>query len=120
MINVEVLCDDGFSLIPFEIEGAYVPLFIQNSYACNEFNLTVTDVATNTPTSTPCRSPTSMQCHAFSETLMEQIATQLGVDPLDLRVDNLLRPGDDVFTFDGQGGATSYDGPNPVPDMLDA
>ncbi len=119
VINVEVFCDDGFSRIPYETEGPFVPLFIQNSYSCNEFNLTVNDVATNTPTATPCRSPTSMQCHAFSETLMEQIATQIGADPMDLRIANLLQPGDPVFTFDGQGGSTPYVGPNPVPDMID-
>ena len=119
-IVVDVYADDGFSQIPSELEGAYVPLFVQNSYRFNTFELNVYDVATNTPTSTPCRSPTSMQCHAFSETMMEQVATQLGVDPLEFRIDNLLVQGDPLFTFDADDSTTPYVGPNPLPDMLDA
>ncbi len=113
---MEVFCDDGFSFA--RMEGGSVPSWIQNSYSYGEFNLTISDVATNTPTGTPCRGPSSTQCHAFSETLMEHVATQLGVDPLDLRMANLLQPGDQVYTFNENNDTYEYEGPNPIPEMI--
>ncbi len=70
---MDVYCDVGFSRIQAELEGQYVPLFIQNSYNYDEFNVNVYNVPTHLPTSTPCRSPTSCQTHAFAENLMDQV-----------------------------------------------
>lgn len=115
-INVEVYCDVGFSLAVRE--SPFVAGWIQGSYSCNEYNLAAYDVVTNTPTVTTCRAPTSAQCHAFAETLMEHIAVHLGRDPLEVKMANLLRDGDPLFTFDGSGGYTTYRGTNPLPDMI--
>ncbi len=101
------------------VESPFVPYFIQNSYRYGDFNLTLNDVRTNTPTMTPCRAPTSTQCHAWAETLMEHIATNIGADPLDFRIANLLHTGDLLYTFNANDDTIEYAGPNPVPDMID-
>ncbi len=102
----------------YEAEAPYVRFFIQSCYNSNEFNLTYSDVATNTPTATPCRAPTSAQCHAFAETVIEHLAAQIARDPLEVRRANLLETGDPLYTFDGRGGSTPYEGPNPIDDMI--
>lgn len=110
---MDVYADCGSTLT--EKDAVYSTYFIQNCYAANEFVLNMYDVRTDKPTNTPTRAPTSTQCHAWSENLMEQLATELGVDPLEFRIDNFLQPGDTLF-FDG---GEVYEGPNPLPDMLD-
>ena len=49
------------------------------------------------------------------ETLMEHIATDLGVDPDAFRVNNFLQEGDTLHFSN-----STYEGPNPLPDMIDS
>ena len=53
------------------------------------------------------------QCHALSEIMMEHLAHELGLDPLQFRIDNLLKEGDILFE-----GGEEYTGVNPLEAML--
>ena len=46
------------------------------------------------------------------EMVFEHLATELGVDPLELRMNNFLKDGDPLFI----GGA--FEGPNRLPEMI--
>jgi len=75
-----------------------------------------------------------LQLHGWFETLLEHIAVQLNVDPLELRVKNFLqvssllncvqqvissphKDGDRLF-FEEEDGAT-FKGVNPLPEIID-
>lgn len=53
---------------------------------------------TNNPFSGAMRGFGSPQAHFATESLLDMLAAELGIDPLDLRQQNSLRPGDRVFT----------------------
>jgi len=53
---------------------------------------------TNSPFSGAMRGFGSPQAHFATESLLDMLAGRLGMDPLDLRRRNLLRPGDRFFT----------------------
>lgn len=48
----------------------------------------------------PCRGPGAVQAHFAVETHMDRISRALGIDPIDFRIKNALRPND--FTSTGQ------------------
>jgi CO/xanthine dehydrogenase Mo-binding subunit/aerobic-type carbon monoxide dehydrogenase small subunit (CoxS/CutS family) len=57
-------------------------------------------VYTNKISCGPCRGPGAPQAHYAAETQMDRIARQLGLDPIELRIRNALKPND--LTATGQ------------------
>jgi len=52
---------------------------------------------------------------ALIESIMEHIAHEMKMDPLDVRMKNLIQDGDAMFFFGGQ----KFEGKNLIPDMLE-
>jgi CO/xanthine dehydrogenase Mo-binding subunit len=52
------------------------------------------NVLSNIPTVHAYRAPGAPQVHFAVESAMDELASQLGIDPIDLRLRNILRPGD--------------------------
>ena len=69
---------------------------------------------TNSPYSGAMRGFGSPQAHFATESLLDMLAGELGIDPLELRRKNILAPGDKVFT-----GVTVADTANALPVILD-
>ena len=93
-------------------EAADCVYFGQSCYKARQgFAYTTQDVTTNTPTTTYCRAPASVQGVAATEYALEHLAMTLGLDPLELRMANLVSDGD----------ATNENvviGPVPILDMV--
>ncbi|XP_052742308.1 aldehyde oxidase 1 [Bicyclus anynana] len=64
-----------------------------NCYNKDLFNYTAYNVITDTASNTWCRSPGTLENIAMAELMIERIACELGLDPLDVRMANL---GDDT------------------------
>lgn len=61
------------------------------------------------------RAPAAAQAQALTEVAIEHLAVTTGIDPLQLRMDNLLAEGDQIYFFPG---ASPYTGTNPLIDMV--
>ena len=55
------------------------------------------DVVTNKPRSRPYRAPGSTQSHFAVETVMDELAEKLNLDPIDFRLLNVANPGDPMI-----------------------
>ena len=62
----------------------------EDYYSCESWNAEVYGVYTNTPATAHMRAPTGPQACFASETLMDEIAYELGVDPLEFRLKNAV------------------------------
>jgi carbon-monoxide dehydrogenase large subunit len=65
-----------------------------SSYRIPNVRVKACTVYTNAPIAGPVRAPSGPQYHFATEVHMDIIAREMGIDPLDLRRRNALRPGD--------------------------
>ncbi|MBX6320961.1 MAG: molybdopterin-dependent oxidoreductase [Rhodospirillaceae bacterium] len=75
-----------------------VPVHATGPYAVPHVTATTRAVYTNAPPSGAFRGFGVPQCAIVHEALMDELAAKLGLDPLDFRLRNALRPGDATAT----------------------
>ncbi len=68
-------------------------------YRLADFHITGWDVLCNLPSTHAYRAPGAPPVVFAVESAMDELAQQLGIDPIDLRINNAIRPGD----TDGRG-----------------
>ena len=69
----------------------------QNCYHIPALKFAPFGVKTHTPANTPCRAPGSINGHAMMEYIMEHAAAELKVDPLEIKMTNLMTTGSPVL-----------------------
>jgi len=74
--------------------------FLGGTYRLPNFDLQGYEVSTNKTPTDAYRAPGAPQAYFALESLMDELAQELGVDPIDLRLRNVSREGD--LTADGQ------------------
>ncbi|XP_063538704.1 uncharacterized protein LOC134747956 [Cydia strobilella] len=88
-------CSDNETISPITINH------FLNCYDTRRWYIEANSVATDTPSNTWCRAPSSTEGVAMIENIMEQIAHKLNKDPLEVRLNNMNKED------------------NPVPDLID-
>ena len=89
-------------------------MFAQNVYNSQNWRVTPSAVVTNTVANTYVRAPGTTQGVAIIENVMEHAAAALGTDPLEFRLNNLLKKGDKMI-FGGEFEEES----NPIANIID-
>lgn len=87
-VSLRIYCDSGFSYNESTADGAASRA--KNCYIAKSWNIIPSAVLTNTPSNTYVRAPGSTQGHAIMENVMEHIAVEAGMDPLELRLKNMV------------------------------
>lgn len=62
----------------------------------------------------PFINPFDAQSHGVMETIMEHLAFEVGADPLEFRLNNMLQPGDSML----ENGP--FVGPNQIPNIVES
>ncbi len=73
--------------------------FFMSMYRCPNQRFTGRTVYTNTPPLCAMRGAGNPQVHFAVESQMDMIAEQLGIDPIKIRLKNLIKVGDTVYGF---------------------
>src|SRR3990167_40972 len=75
------------------------------TYRIPDVRVKACTVYTNAPVAGPVRAPSGPQYHFATEVHTDIIARELGIDPLEFRRLNALRPGDKSFAGTHQDGS---------------
>jgi CO/xanthine dehydrogenase Mo-binding subunit len=94
--------------------GGLLTEMVPGAYRIPHVKVETSVVYTNSPYSGAMRGFGSPQAHFATESLIDMLAAQLGLDPLDVRHKNMLRPGDHLFT-----GVTVNEAAHSLPHILD-
>ncbi len=78
--------------------GGLLTEMVPGAYRIPHVKVETSVVYTNSPLSGAMRGFGSPQAHFATESLIDMLASKLGLDPLDVRHKNILRPGDHLFT----------------------
>jgi CO/xanthine dehydrogenase Mo-binding subunit len=78
--------------------GGLLTEMVPGAYRIPHVKVETSVVYTNSPYSGAMRGFGSPQAHFATESLIDMLAAKLGLDPLDVRHKNMLRPGDHLFT----------------------
>jgi CO/xanthine dehydrogenase Mo-binding subunit len=78
--------------------GSLLTEMLSGSYAIPNVHVNTQVVYTNNPLSGAMRGFGSPQAHFALESMIDILAAELNIDPLDLRRKNILKPGDKFFT----------------------
>ena len=74
--------------------GLLGAMTVFESYDIENFNIEALDVVINTARSAAYRAPAAPLTAYAMETLLDEVATELGIDPMDLRLQNAVTEGD--------------------------
>ncbi len=74
--------------------GLLGAMTVFESYDIANFNIEALDVVINTARSAAYRAPAAPLTAFAMETLLDEVATELGIDPMDLRLQNAVTEGD--------------------------
>lgn len=100
-LEVNAMCDIGAytrRIKPFNfVDGA------QSYYSCRAFRGEDAGVYTNTPATGHMRAPSGPQSCFASETIMDEAAFRLGIDPLQFRLRNMVRVAHNSETLTSNG-----------------
>ena len=105
-------CDAGYNFN--DANSYFAALFSQNCYKIAAMRCLPYAVKTTCPSHSACRAPATSNVHAMIEAIMEHVAAEVGMDPLDLKMTNLMERGDPVFGFPTSTLAVD----NPIGDMI--
>jgi len=93
-MQADVVADTG--IYPSGL-GAFAATQFATFYRCENLHLISTNVITNKQSVGAYRAPTSPTAFMAVETLFDEAADLLGMDPIELRLKNAARGGDPVF-----------------------
>ncbi len=102
-LQARIYLDNG--CFPFQLAG-FVAYMLGSFYRVPNLDLQSFDVLTFKPSAGPYRAPGAPSVIVAIDSLMDELAEQLGLDPLELRRQNAARPGDpmpDGEPWPGQG-----------------
>lgn len=111
-VGIKMYCDCGDNFNSPTVDMAKT--FSQNCYHSEKWRVSPNAVLTNTPSNTYVRAPGTTQGHAIIETIMEHAAMELGMDPLEFRLKNILKKGDKLLA-----GGEFEDEMNPVKILIE-
>jgi len=97
-IDVDVVLDGGAYLTLSPVVLSRAVLHAAGPYRCDQVRVVGRAVATNTPPHGAFRGFGAPQTTFAYERQMDKAARRLGIDPLELRRRNMLRPGDSTAT----------------------
>ncbi|XP_059485730.1 xanthine dehydrogenase-like [Neocloeon triangulifer] len=96
-LNSTCLQDNGFSFN--EAPLLELQAFYPNCYQADAFNMNVQLVKTDKASNTPCRGPGTTEGVAFIEEIMEHIARVTKLDPLQVRLNNMVQLDNPLFNM---------------------
>jgi CO/xanthine dehydrogenase Mo-binding subunit len=96
--EIDIVFDGGAYVTLSPVVLSRGAIHAQGPYKCENVRITARAVATNTPPNGAFRGFGAPQVSFAYEMQMEKIATELGLDPLEVRRRNLLREGDITAT----------------------
>lgn len=99
-LHSDVTDDTGAYAFSGSSKMALTAGFTLSMYKCPNLRITGRSVYTNTPPLTAMRGAGNPQAHWAIETMMDEAAEELNIDPIELRLKNILNVGDRFF---GQG-----------------
>ncbi|XP_035713400.1 xanthine dehydrogenase/oxidase isoform X1 [Folsomia candida] len=111
-LKCDIFCDPGS--VGNEATSFLAVFNLQNCYRATGWDATSGKAITNTHPNTYCRAPGSTQGIAIIENIMEHIASAVNLDPLQVRMNNLISNGDAIFGIPG----LKFKGENPVQKMI--
>jgi xanthine dehydrogenase/oxidase len=112
-LNFNVICDCGAFTNEF-VDNAVTQMF-QSCYQAIGWTLERSRVSTNTPPNTYVRAPGSIKGVAAVEIIMNHIAFETGLDPIEVRRVNLIQDGDRIVE---PNPFPTFTGPNLIPELL--
>ena len=92
-VAAKIYCDAGFSYNESTADSA--AFFAKNCYVSRSWRLVPLSVLTATASNTYVRAPGSTQGHAVAENIVEHVAEELGEDPLEFRLKNMVGQGEE-------------------------
>ncbi|XP_076115153.1 xanthine dehydrogenase-like isoform X1 [Mytilus galloprovincialis] len=90
-IKIQIYGDLGY--LPNENSLPGIVPWMDNAYFCENWKLTPVAVKTNKPINTACRAPGSTPAIFMMESIMENVAKELNLDPTAFRTLNLYKKG---------------------------
>jgi CO/xanthine dehydrogenase Mo-binding subunit len=93
----EILVDDG--CFPFDL-GGFLAFMMASFYRVPNLHLQATDVLTFKTSSGPYRAPGAPSVIFALDTLLDELAAQLNLDPIEFRLKNASRKGDPMADED--------------------
>lgn len=90
-VQAVVTSNAGYRSVDISAPSAVAAM--PSCYDCPNWELTPQYVITNTPITTWCRTPGTVEGICFMENIMDHVAAELGMDPLELREKNFLPDG---------------------------
>ena len=87
-VGMKIFCDSGYSYNESTADNA--ARFAKNVYNSKAWSIRPAAILTDTASNTYVRAPGSTQGHAIIENIMEHVAHELGEDPLEFRMKNMV------------------------------
>ena len=87
-IGMKIFCDSGYSYNESTADNA--ARFAKNVYVSKAWAIKPNAILTDKASNTYARAPGSTQGHSIIENIMEHLAHELGEDPLEFRMKNMI------------------------------
>ena len=111
-IQSSIYCNGGWSLN--DVDSPYAAIFGQSCYKIPALRFAPYGVRTDTQPPTATRAPGMSNGHAMIESIIQHAAAEIGMSPLDLRMNNLMEQGDPVMP-----PPLTLDVPCPISSMIE-
>lgn len=111
-IESSIYCDGGWSLN--DVDSPFAAIFGQSCYKVPALRYKPYAVRTDTHVPTATRAPGMCNGHAMIEAIMQHAANEIGMSPLDFRLNNLMEQGDHVMP-----PPLTLDVPCPISQMIE-
>lgn len=116
-IDATLSSDVGFSSAESSSPATFSSF--QNAYNCPNWKVKYQSVITDLPANTFVRAPGSTQGHNAIECILDHVAYELQMDPVELRLKNFFKKGDILLPQTIPGIDNYFMEDNPLPGILD-